>query len=87
MKSAEAHSIQAEEIVSIGSLDPMQIHLPGIFVDRIVPATSEKQIEFLTLRPEPGSPSHAGELGSGEAARKREMIAKVECVVDDSNNH
>lgn len=42
-------SPQAEEIVPIGSISPNAIHLPGVYVDRIVPATSLKQIEYTTL--------------------------------------
>ena len=33
----------------MGSISPNAIHLPGVYVDRIVQATSEKQIEFVTL--------------------------------------
>jgi 3-oxoacid CoA-transferase len=54
----------------------MQIHLPGIFVDRIVKATTPKEIEIETLAPEPGSDDKKA-LGSGEARKKREMIVKV----------
>ncbi len=54
----------------------MQIHLPGIFVDRIVQATTPKEIEIETLAPEPGSDDKAA-LGSGEARQKRELIVKV----------
>ncbi|MEZ5844942.1 MAG: CoA transferase subunit A [Hyphomicrobiaceae bacterium] len=42
---------EVEEIVEMGSLDPDQIHTPGIFVDRIVlNATPEKRIEQRTVR-------------------------------------
>lgn len=42
-------AIKAEEIVPVGSLSPNSIHLPGIYVDRIVKATAPKQIESRTL--------------------------------------
>jgi 3-oxoacid CoA-transferase len=42
--------IQAENIVEIGELGPMDIDLPGIYIDRIVPATVDKSIEIVTLR-------------------------------------
>ena len=43
---------EVEEIVPVGSLDPDQIHTPGIFVDRIVKgAQYTKHIERLTTRP------------------------------------
>jgi 3-oxoacid CoA-transferase A subunit len=42
---------EVEEIVPVGSLDPDQIHLPGIFVNRmILGAPYEKKIEFRTVR-------------------------------------
>ncbi len=68
---------QAEEIVPVGSLDPNQVHLPGIFVDRIVKATTTSLIEFLTLRRGPGAHPVDEALGDGELRLKREMIAKV----------
>lgn len=43
--------VEVEEIVEIGELDPDHIHLPGIFVHRIVVNSEpEKRIEQRTLR-------------------------------------
>ncbi|QUJ75308.1 CoA transferase subunit A [Sulfitobacter albidus] len=41
---------EVEEIVPKGSLDPDHIHLPGIYVHRIVQGTHEKRIEQRTTR-------------------------------------
>lgn len=42
---------EIEEIVPVGSLDPDSIHLPGIYVNRIIlGAPYDKQIEFRTVR-------------------------------------
>jgi len=42
---------EVEEIVPVGSLDPDQIHLPGIYVKRLIcGAPYEKKIEFRTTR-------------------------------------
>ena len=41
---------EVEEIVPLGSLDPDMIHLPGIYVHRIVQGTHEKRIEQRTVR-------------------------------------
>ncbi|MGA0540272.1 CoA transferase subunit A [Neotabrizicola sp. VNH66] len=41
---------EVEEIVPMGSLDPDTIHLPGIYVHRIVQGTHEKRIEQRTTR-------------------------------------
>ena len=41
---------EVEEIVPAGSLDPDHIHLPGIYVHRIVQGPHEKRIEQRTVR-------------------------------------
>ena len=44
--------VEVEKIVEIGELDPDQVHLPGIYVHRIVlNATPEKRIEQRTVTP------------------------------------
>jgi 3-oxoacid CoA-transferase subunit A len=43
--------VEVEQVVETGSLDPDQVHLPGIYVDRIVHNPHpEKRIEQRTLR-------------------------------------
>ncbi|MFK4871767.1 CoA transferase subunit A [Novosphingobium sp. ZW T3_23] len=43
--------VEVEEIVHTGSLDPDSIHLPGVFVQRLVlGAPYDKKIEFTTTR-------------------------------------
>ena len=43
--------VEVEEIVETGSLDPDDVHLPGIYVHRIVlNAQPEKRIEQRTVR-------------------------------------
>ncbi len=42
---------EVEEIVPVGSLDPDQVHLPGIYVTRLIlGAPYDKKIEFVTTR-------------------------------------
>ncbi|SEW09752.1 3-oxoacid CoA-transferase subunit A [Aliiroseovarius sediminilitoris] len=41
---------EVEEIVPTGSLDPDAIHLPGIYVHRIIQGDHEKRIEQRTIR-------------------------------------
>ncbi|MDG2525651.1 CoA transferase subunit A [Stenotrophomonas sp. HITSZ_GD] len=44
---------EVEELVEVGQIDPDQVHLPGIYVDRIVVnAHPEKRIEQRTVRKE-----------------------------------
>lgn len=42
--------LEVEEIVEPGSLDPDAIHLPGIYVHRLVQGSFEKRIEQRTVR-------------------------------------
>ena len=46
---------EVEELVEPGDLDPDQVHLPGIYVQRVLPLTpdqvSDKRIERRTVRP------------------------------------
>ena len=47
---------EVEEVVATGAIDPDQVHLPGIYVDRIVHnPTPEKRIEQRTVRAEGGN--------------------------------
>lgn len=41
---------EVEEIVPLGSIDPDHIHVPGIYVHRIITGTHEKRIEQRTTR-------------------------------------
>ena len=59
---------EVEELVEPGELDPDQVHLPGIYVHRVLALTAEqatdKRIERRTVRPradaEPTAPAGAG---------------------------
>ena len=43
--------VEVEEIVPVGSLDPDAIHLPGVYVQRMIVGTPyDKKIEFRTVR-------------------------------------
>jgi 3-oxoacid CoA-transferase subunit A len=45
--------VEVEEVVELGAIDPDHVHLPGIYVDRIVlNPTPEKRIEQRTIRAE-----------------------------------
>lgn len=48
--------VEVEEIVPVGALDPDAIHLPGVYVQRmIVGAPYDKKIEFRTVRERAGA--------------------------------
>ena len=47
---------EVDELVPLGALDPDDIHLPGIFVQRIFQGRDyENWIEYRTVRPRPGA--------------------------------
>lgn len=71
-KAANMAIVEAENIVPIGSLDPDHVDLPGIYIDRICPATSEKHIEKLVLAPS----AEDATKEQDEEAIKRNRIAK-----------
>lgn len=45
--------VEVEEIVSLGDLQPDEIHTPGIYVDRVILGAFEKRIERRTVTPQP----------------------------------
>ena len=47
--------MEVEEIVPRGSLDPDHIHLPGIYVHRLIQGEHEKRIEQRTVRQKEGA--------------------------------
>jgi 3-oxoacid CoA-transferase, A subunit len=61
--AAKVAIAEVEHLVEPGELDPDAIHLPGLYIDRVVPLTSaqavDKGIERLTTRPR--QPTNAGE--------------------------
>ncbi|KAJ4157034.1 hypothetical protein NW754_008676 [Fusarium falciforme] len=73
-KAAKVTIVEAENIVEAGEIDPNEVDLPGIFVDRIVPSTAEKNIEVLKTREEgeDGKPPKA----TSEAQERRNRIAR-----------
>ena len=69
--------VEAEEIVPVGSLDPDNIHIPDVYVKRIVKCENiEKRIEFRTVS-NAGSSSAPPKAGKTDKdAEKRDRLAK-----------
>ena len=42
--------VEVEEIVEPGELDPNEIHVPGIYVKRVIKGNFEKRIEQRTVK-------------------------------------
>jgi 3-oxoacid CoA-transferase subunit A len=56
-----------EELVEPGELDPEHVHLPGIFVQRVVVVPeSEKRIEKRTVALSAASATQSGSTGTAE---------------------
>lgn len=69
-KAARIAIVEAENIVPIGSIEPDVVDLPGIFIDRIVPATAPKNFEVLKVAP-PKEDASSGSKPSVLDARNR----------------
>lgn len=72
-KAAKITIVEVEEIVPVGSIDPDQVHMPGVFVNRIIKCESlEKRIERLKVR----SGKSGSSIATTPAAKLRERIAR-----------
>jgi 3-oxoacid CoA-transferase len=72
-KAAKCTIAEVEEIVPVGSLDPDQIHLPGVYVHRLVKGEKyEKRIEKLTV----SSETNEIENADSPSAKRREKIVR-----------
>jgi 3-oxoacid CoA-transferase len=71
-KAAKLTIVEAENIVEIGEIHPNAVDLPGIFVDRVVPATADKQIEVLRIRDAAdGNSAQKSAINEGQRRRNR----------------
>jgi 3-oxoacid CoA-transferase len=81
-KAAKVTIVEVEEIVPVGALGPDEIHVPSIFVHRIVRSKFEKRIERLQVRKPAGQPSK-----DSKAAKMRERIVRrAACEFRDGMN-
>jgi 3-oxoacid CoA-transferase len=74
-RNAKCTIVEAEHIVEPGEIAPEAIHLPGIYVKKVIQSTAEKGIEKYTNRPAEGADVKSA-LGKGDAASKRERIVR-----------
>ena len=74
-RAAKMTIVEAEHIVEPGEIDPGAVHVPGIYVNRVIQSTVEKKIEKRTYARSPTEQAK-GALGSGETANKRERIVR-----------
>ncbi|KAI5304449.1 hypothetical protein KEM55_000061 [Ascosphaera atra] len=74
-RNAKVTIVEAENIVEVGEIDPNAVHLPGIYVKRVVQSTTPKNIEKRTYSQE-GEERDMSALGKGETVAKRERIVR-----------
>lgn len=73
-RAAKCTIVEVEEIVPIGSIDPEQVHVPSIYVHRIIKGSNyEKRIERMRLT-KPSDSSSGSD--SSVAAKMRERIVR-----------
>ncbi len=73
-KAAKLSIVEAENIVEVGTIHPDEVELPGIFIDRIVPATVESKVEILKTRSEGNGKGSA--KAASKAQERRDRIAR-----------
>ncbi|CAI2366246.1 unnamed protein product [Moneuplotes crassus] len=88
-KAAQTCIVEVEEIVPTGTLDPDTIHLPHIFVQRLVQCDHyEKRVEQLTVSNEDGKVDasslgrNAGKISESSLRRKRIAMKGAKDVKD-----
>lgn len=52
-KNAKLTIVEADEIVEVGEIAPENIHIQGIYVDRVIKSTASKEIEKLIFNKDP----------------------------------
>ena len=75
-RNAKETIVEAEHIVEPGEIDPAAVHLPGIYVKKVVQSTAPKRIEKFTFTPEAGEGADLSVLGKGDTANKRQRIVR-----------
>ena len=75
-RNAKETIVEAENIVEPGEIDPAAVHLPGIYVKKVVQSQAEKKIEKFTFTANEGSGADMAVLGKGDTASKRERIVR-----------
>ncbi|ODM23933.1 Succinyl-CoA:3-ketoacid-coenzyme A transferase 1, mitochondrial [Aspergillus cristatus] len=72
-KNAKFTIVEAEHIVDVGEIAPENVHLQGIYVNKVVQSTEKTMVEKATFAKDPAEMLKAG---SGDATARRERIVK-----------
>jgi len=80
-RNASITIVEAEHIVDVGEIAPNAVHVPGIYVDRVIQSTAEKKMERIVNAKDDDDDAAAADVAtalgaSGDTARKRERIVR-----------
>lgn len=80
-RNAKCTIVEAEHIVEPGEIEPQAVHVPGIYVKKVIQSTTEKRIEkVVNARPKDMSPdtqaSTTGDHEKDAAATRRNRIVR-----------
>ncbi|KAK9451567.1 3-oxoacid CoA-transferase [Limtongia smithiae] len=78
-RAAKYTIVEAENIVEPGEIAPSDVHLPGIYVSKVIQSTAEKKIEILTVQKEKSSVASdaaAQSVDSDSAEARRGRIVR-----------
>lgn len=73
-KAAEVAIIEVEEILDVGELAPEEIHLPGVFISRVVETTTQVDVKSLPQRS--ARPAESRREYNGKPALSRAEIGR-----------
>ncbi|KAF1838209.1 3-oxoacid CoA-transferase [Decorospora gaudefroyi] len=75
-RNATTTIVEAEHIVEVGDIPPNAVHVPGIYVDRVIQSTAAKNIEKI-VNAKPATEAVSELVGAkGDTASKRERIVR-----------
>ncbi|KAH8725521.1 hypothetical protein GQ44DRAFT_749566 [Phaeosphaeriaceae sp. PMI808] len=75
-RNAKVTIVEAEHIVDVGAIPPNAVHVPGIYVDRVIQSSAPKNIEKVVNAQDPNDAAAVNPLGKGDTASKRERIVR-----------
>ncbi|KAK9311936.1 3-oxoacid CoA-transferase [Lipomyces starkeyi] len=77
-RAAKYTIVEAEHIVEPGAIAPEDVHLPGIYVSKVIQSTAEKKIEFVTVLKEKSTSESktTEEFDSSTPEGRRERIIR-----------
>lgn len=81
-KAAKVAIIEVEEILEVGELTPEEIHLPGVFITRVVQTTTKIDVKSLPQRSARPADSHR-EYNGKPALSRAEIGRRAAALVDN----